>query len=98
MLESSLMFRLTVDCNGTIPSAISLSDEQIKFYDHLSDLRQSSISAAKRHRLSNKTVLPIRALNDVYIGEYVASGTSYFEMKVDQGPISKYKSSGSYKT
>lgn len=86
--------RLTVDCNGNIPSAISLSDEQIKFYNHLSDLRQSSISAAKRRKLSNKLVLPIRALNDVYMGEYVASGTSYFEMKVDQGATNKYKSSG----
>ncbi|XP_063717986.1 NAD kinase 2, mitochondrial-like [Symsagittifera roscoffensis] len=104
--------RLTIDSNGSMPSAISLSDEQMKFYDHLSDLRNSSLiissaysvaqnhthpssqHATTDHKRSNRTTLPIRALNEVYIGEYVASGTSYFEMQVNQEPINKHKSSG----
>ena len=49
---------------------------------------------AEDHKRSNRTTLPIRALNEVYIGEYVASGTSYFEMQVNQEPINKHKSSG----
>ncbi len=89
-----VLFRLTIDSNGHIPSAISLSDEQMKFYNHLCSLRENVISAVKRKEEVNQQVLSLRALNEVYIGEYVATGTSYFELQADDEPLAKHKSSG----
>ena len=39
-------------------------------------------------------VLPVRALNDVFIGECLSSRVSYFEFAVDDRPAVKVKSSG----
>lgn len=38
--------------------------------------------------------LPVRALNDVFVGECLSSRVSYFELKVEDKPFVKVKSSG----
>jgi len=42
----------------------------------------------------NPRILPILALNDVFIGESVSARVSFYEMRVDDGPSQKQKGSG----
>ncbi|XP_058420207.1 NAD kinase 2, mitochondrial isoform X3 [Diceros bicornis minor] len=43
---------------------------------------------------SGPQLLPVRALNEVFIGESLSSRASYYEISVDDGPWEKQKSSG----
>ncbi|KAG7240899.1 hypothetical protein INR49_023473 [Caranx melampygus] len=43
---------------------------------------------------SKTSLLPIRSLNEIFIGESLSSRASYYEISVDDGPWEKQKSSG----
>lgn len=48
----------------------------------------------QRSDISGPHLLPVRALNEVFIGESLSSRASYYEISVDDGPWEKQKSSG----
>ena len=43
---------------------------------------------------SEPNLLPVRSLNEIFIGESLSSRASYYEISVDDGPWEKQKSSG----
>ncbi|XP_031731588.1 NAD kinase 2, mitochondrial isoform X2 [Anarrhichthys ocellatus] len=47
-----------------------------------------------RDSFSKTSLLPIRSLNEIFIGESLSSRASYYEISVDDGPWEKQKSSG----
>eukprot|EP00058_Branchiostoma_floridae_P015080 XP_002600568.1 hypothetical protein BRAFLDRAFT_119271 [Branchiostoma floridae] len=84
---------------------VDLDDLELGAHDHLGphrDYRYQSESDDERllHPSERSldqtetTVLPIRALNEIFIGETRASRTSYYELSVDGRRWEKQKSSG----
>ncbi|XP_078573695.1 NAD kinase 2, mitochondrial-like isoform X1 [Branchiostoma floridae x Branchiostoma japonicum] len=84
---------------------VDLDDLELGAHDHLGphrDYRYQSESDDERllhpsERTLDETettVLPIRALNEIFIGETRASRTSYYELSVDGRRWEKQKSSG----
>ncbi|XP_071799758.1 NAD kinase 2, mitochondrial-like [Asterias amurensis] len=88
--------RATVESGLINAEPIDLHEEQLK----LPELRDKhwTLENRLRHGLekaeSVPRVLPIRALNEVFIGESLSSTVSYYEISVDDGPMERQKSSG----
>ncbi|XP_075788653.1 NAD kinase 2, mitochondrial isoform X2 [Pelodiscus sinensis] len=85
--------RIYLEGTGINPTPVDLHEQQLsqeqysrahvngRFYDQRSDI-------------SGPHLLPVRALNEVFIGESLSSRASYYEVSVDDGPWEKQKSSG----
>ncbi|XP_026860690.1 NAD kinase 2, mitochondrial isoform X2 [Electrophorus electricus] len=46
------------------------------------------------HNYTTPCLLPVRGLNEIFIGESLSSRASYYEISIDDGPWEKQKSSG----
>ncbi|MEQ2173023.1 hypothetical protein GOODEAATRI_027469, partial [Goodea atripinnis] len=51
-------------------------------------------TGALHQTYSKPSLLPVRSLNEIFIGESLSSRASYYEISVDDGPWEKQKSSG----
>ncbi|XP_068952241.1 NAD kinase 2, mitochondrial isoform X3 [Petaurus breviceps papuanus] len=58
------------------------------------EMRIRSSGSVEGSEVSGPQLLPVRALNEVFIGESLSSRASYYEISVDDGPWEKQKSSG----
>ncbi|XP_076407914.1 NAD kinase 2, mitochondrial isoform X1 [Peromyscus maniculatus bairdii] len=91
--QHSRAFNVKRADDGTFSSSSAefLSDEDTE----ASSLRkQDQLRNWRGSEASGPQLLPVRALNEVFIGESLSSRASYYEISVDDGPWEKQKSSG----
>ncbi|XP_048763332.2 NAD kinase 2, mitochondrial-like [Ostrea edulis] len=91
--------RITMSGHHENDEAIELHDQQLQFYEHRfsEHVGESETYRQNVNVLENSTsprVLPVLALNEVFIGECLSSRVSYYKIKVDDHSIEKHKSSG----
>lgn len=95
--------RVTVEGENADDEPIELHDQQLqhpeyRFLDLESRVCEESTKPASLDSdTSKRTIrkeLPIRALNEVFIGETLSSRVSYYELSVDSSPLTKMRSSG----
>ncbi|XP_074138754.1 NAD kinase 2, mitochondrial isoform X6 [Sminthopsis crassicaudata] len=85
--------RLYLEGTGINPIPVDLHEQQLSLDQHSKALNSSRI-CDQRTEVSGPYLLPVRALNEVFIGESLSSRASYYEISVDDGPWEKQKSSG----
>ncbi|XP_006876613.1 PREDICTED: NAD kinase 2, mitochondrial [Chrysochloris asiatica] len=85
--------RLYLEGTGINPIPVDLHEQQLSLNQHS---RAFNIERVHEERsvASGPQLLPVRALNEVFIGESLSSRASYYEISVDDGPWEKQKSSG----
>ncbi|XP_063404253.1 NAD kinase 2, mitochondrial-like [Mytilus trossulus] len=90
--------RITISGHSEKLFPTELKEEQLlyhehRFLEHMNEKLECS-KPIDSDENGNIEVLPIVALNEVFIGEAHSSRVSYYEMKVDDEPHMKEKSSG----
>ncbi|KAL4236084.1 NAD kinase 2 [Mactra antiquata] len=90
--------RITMSGYHANDDPIELSDQQLKYLEHryvehIAEHEKCSRPLYYKGHTHNR-VLPVRALNEVFIGECLSSRVSYYELSVDDEPGCKQKSSG----
>ncbi|XP_037835504.1 NAD kinase 2, mitochondrial isoform X3 [Kryptolebias marmoratus] len=103
--------RLHLEGTGINPSPVDLHELQLSLEQHSQAHRIRTVDGQQRpgslhQTVSEPTLLPVRSLNEVFIGESLSSRVklkkanlslrraSYYEISVDDGPWEKQKSSG----
>ncbi|XP_066568289.1 NAD kinase 2, mitochondrial isoform X2 [Amia ocellicauda] len=88
--------RIYLDGTGINPTPVDLHEQQLSLEQHNKAHRSSTDSVQNRGSESTPGphLLPVRGLNEVFIGESLSSRASYYEISVDDGPWEKQKSSG----
>uniref|UniRef100_A0A674D089 NAD kinase 2, mitochondrial n=1 Tax=Salmo trutta TaxID=8032 RepID=A0A674D089_SALTR len=88
--------RLHLEGTGINPTPVDLHEQQLSLEQHNQAHREAC-------SLSKPYLLPVRGLNEIFIGESLSSRyachqtkpwASYYEISVDDGPWEKQKSSG----
>ncbi|XP_021236286.1 NAD kinase 2, mitochondrial isoform X2 [Numida meleagris] len=85
--------RLYLEGTGINPAPVDLHEQQLSQEQH-SRAHINERFQDQRSDVSGPHLLPVRALNEVFIGESLSSRASYYEISVDDGPWEKQKSSG----
>uniref|UniRef100_A0A7M4FBN0 NAD kinase 2, mitochondrial n=1 Tax=Crocodylus porosus TaxID=8502 RepID=A0A7M4FBN0_CROPO len=85
--------RLYLEGTGINPTPVDLHEQQLSQEQH-SWAHINGRFQDQRAEISGPHLLPVRALNEVFIGESLSSRASYYEISVDDGPWEKQKSSG----
>ncbi|KAM6364170.1 NAD kinase 2, mitochondrial isoform 2-T2 [Pluvialis apricaria] len=85
--------RLYLEGTGINPTPVDLHEQQLSQEQH-SRAHINERVQDQRSDISGPHLLPVRALNEVFIGESLSSRASYYEISVDDGPWEKQKSSG----
>ncbi|KAM9450529.1 NAD kinase 2, mitochondrial isoform 1-T2 [Clarias gariepinus] len=104
--------RIHMEGTGINPTPVDLHEQQLSFEQHTKAHR---ITSNSQHRKAHETytspyLLPVRGLNEIFIGESLSSRVkyksfkphltlslhraSYYEISIDDGPWEKQKSSG----
>ncbi|XP_068561792.1 NAD kinase 2, mitochondrial isoform X2 [Cebidichthys violaceus] len=91
--------RVHLEGTGINPTSVDLHEQQLSLEQHSQAHRITTMDSQRRtgtlHDSFSKTsLLPIRSLNEIFIGESLSSRASYYEISVDDGPWEKQKSSG----
>ncbi|KAM4528651.1 NAD kinase 2, mitochondrial isoform 2-T2 [Odontesthes bonariensis] len=91
--------RLHLAGTGINPTPVDLHEQQLSLEQHSQAHRITSMDSQQRtgalqQSLSEPNLLPVRSLNEIFIGESLSSRASYYEISVDDGPWEKQKSSG----
>ncbi|XP_072227747.1 NAD kinase 2, mitochondrial isoform X2 [Leuresthes tenuis] len=91
--------RLHLAGTGINPTPVDLHEQQLSLEQHNQAHRITSMDSQQRtgalqQSLSEPNLLPVRSLNEIFIGESLSSRASYYEFSVDDGPWEKQKSSG----
>lgn len=85
--------RLYLEGTGINPIPVDLHEQQLSLNQHSRAFNIERVGD-ERSEASGPQLLPVRALNEVFIGESLSSRASYYEISVDDGPWEKQKSSG----
>ncbi|XP_040398155.1 NAD kinase 2, mitochondrial isoform X2 [Cygnus olor] len=85
--------RLYLEGTGINPVPVDLHEQQLSQEQH-SRAHINERFQDQRSDITGPHLLPVRALNEVFIGESLSSRASYYEISVDDGPWEKQKSSG----
>ncbi|XP_026522189.1 NAD kinase 2, mitochondrial isoform X2 [Notechis scutatus] len=85
--------RLYLEGTGINPVPVDLHEQQLSQEQH-SRAHVNGRFQDQRSQISEPHLLPVRSLNEVFIGESLSSRASYYEISVDDGPWEKQKSSG----
>uniref|UniRef100_A0A8C8SRN9 NAD kinase 2, mitochondrial n=1 Tax=Pelusios castaneus TaxID=367368 RepID=A0A8C8SRN9_9SAUR len=85
--------RMYLEGTGINPTPVDLHEQQLSQEQH-SRAHVNGRFHDQRSEISGPHLLPVRALNEVFIGESLSSRASYYEVSVDDGPWEKQKSSG----
>ncbi|XP_025954132.1 NAD kinase 2, mitochondrial-like isoform X2 [Dromaius novaehollandiae] len=85
--------RLYLEGTGINPTPVDLHEQQLS-QEQYSRAHINERFQDQRSEISGPHLLPVRALNEVFIGESLSSRASYYEISVDDGPWEKQKSSG----
>lgn len=88
--------RIHLEGTGINPTPVDLHEQQMSLEQHTKAHR---ITTNSQHRRTHETynspyLLPVRGLNEIFIGESLSSRASYYEISIDDGPWEKQKSSG----
>ncbi|XP_039636154.1 NAD kinase 2, mitochondrial isoform X2 [Perca fluviatilis] len=91
--------RLHLEGTGINPTPVDLHEQQLSLEQHSQAHRITTMGRQQRtgtlhDSVSKPRLLPIRSLNEIFIGESLSSRASYYEISVDDGPWEKQKSSG----
>ncbi|XP_029564817.1 NAD kinase 2, mitochondrial isoform X4 [Salmo trutta] len=88
--------RLHLEGTGINPTPVDLHEQQLSLEQHNQAHRITLMEARSSEAcsLSKPYLLPVRGLNEIFIGESLSSRASYYEISVDDGPWEKQKSSG----
>ncbi|CAL9682529.1 unnamed protein product [Knipowitschia caucasica] len=89
--------RLHLEGTGINPTPVDLHEQQLSLEQHNQAHRNTMFDGQSRARpesFSQPFLLPVRSLNEIFIGESLSSRASYYEISVDDGPWEKQKSSG----
>ncbi|KAI9527462.1 NAD kinase 2, mitochondrial [Dissostichus eleginoides] len=91
--------RLHLDGTGINPTPVDLHEQQMSLEQHSQAHRITTMDSRLRtgnpyESFSKPNLLPIKSLNEIFIGESLSSRASYYEISVDDGPWEKQKSSG----
>ncbi|XP_018423764.1 PREDICTED: NAD kinase 2, mitochondrial isoform X2 [Nanorana parkeri] len=86
--------RLHLEGTGINLTPVDLHDQQLSLEQHSKAHNTGGHQEQTSAEVSGPCLLPIRALNEVFIGESLSSRASYYEISVDDGPWEKQKSSG----
>lgn len=89
--------RLHLEGTGINPTPVDLHEQQLSLEQHNQAHRITTMDSQRRtlhDSFSKPSLLPIRSLNEIFIGESLSSRASYYEISVDDGPWEKQKSSG----
>eukprot|EP00064_Thunnus_orientalis_P016671 superscaffoldBa00003356_g16740 len=91
--------RLHLEGTGINPTPVDLHEQQLSLEQHNQAHRITTMDSHRRtgtlhESFSKPSLLPIRSLNEIFIGESLSSRASYYEISVDDGPWEKQKSSG----
>ncbi|XP_062290815.1 NAD kinase 2, mitochondrial isoform X2 [Scomber scombrus] len=107
--------RLHLEGTGINPTPVDLHEQQLSLEQHNQAHRITTMDSQRRtgtlhESFSKPSLLPIRSLNEIFIGESLSSRVklksfklhvklllhraSYYEISVDDGPWEKQKSSG----
>ncbi|KAM6986766.1 NAD kinase 2, mitochondrial isoform 2-T2 [Aplochiton taeniatus] len=89
--------RLHLEGTGINPTPVNLHEQQLSLEQHNQAHRITTRESQRRvlnDSLSRPHLLPVRSLNEIFIGESLSSRASYYEISVDDGPWEKQKSSG----
>uniref|UniRef100_A0A1A7WK00 NAD kinase 2, mitochondrial n=2 Tax=Iconisemion striatum TaxID=60296 RepID=A0A1A7WK00_9TELE len=91
--------RLHLEGTGINPTPVDLHEQQLSLEQHNRAHRITTTDTQPRSGMLHRTVsepslLPVRSLNEIFIGESLSSRASYYEISVDDGPWEKQKSSG----
>uniref|UniRef100_W5N4W8 NAD kinase 2, mitochondrial n=1 Tax=Lepisosteus oculatus TaxID=7918 RepID=W5N4W8_LEPOC len=86
--------RIYLEGTGINPTPVDLHEQQLSLEQHNKAHRTSAGSNEEPESKSGPHLLPVRGLNEVFIGESLSSRASYYEISVDDGPWEKQKSSG----
>uniref|UniRef100_A0A671UX17 NAD kinase 2, mitochondrial n=1 Tax=Sparus aurata TaxID=8175 RepID=A0A671UX17_SPAAU len=82
--------RVHLEGTGINPTPVDLHEQQLSLEQHNQAHRITTMDI----HFSKPSLLPIRSLNEIFIGESLSSRASYYEISVDDGPWEKQKSSG----
>nr|KAF6441590.1 NAD kinase 2, mitochondrial [Rousettus aegyptiacus] len=85
--------RLYLEGTGINPVPVDLHEQQLSLNQHSRAFNIERVHD-ERSEASGPQLLPVRALNEVFIGESLSSRASYYEISIDDGPWEKQKSSG----
>ncbi|XP_032395141.1 NAD kinase 2, mitochondrial [Etheostoma spectabile] len=91
--------RVHLEGTGINPTPVDLHEQQLSLEQHSQAHRITTMGRKQRtgtlhDSFSKPSLLPIRSLNEIFIGESLSSRASYYEISVDDGPWEKQKSSG----
>ncbi|XP_032424989.1 NAD kinase 2, mitochondrial isoform X1 [Xiphophorus hellerii] len=105
--------RLHLEGTGINPTPVDLHEQQLSLEQHnrahrISTVERQQRAGALHPAYSKPSLLPVRSLNEIFIGESLSSRAqlkvftprlflhraSYYEISVDGGPWEKQKSSG----
>ncbi|XP_008300617.1 NAD kinase 2, mitochondrial isoform X2 [Stegastes partitus] len=91
--------RLHLEGTGINPTPVDLHEQQLSLEQHSQAHRITTMDSQRRtgnlqESFTKPSLLPIRSLNEIFIGESLSSRASYYEISVDDGPWEKQKSSG----
>lgn len=91
--------RLHLEGTGINPTPVDLHEQQLSLEQHNQAHRITTTDGQRStgtlpETFSKPCLLPVRGLNEIFIGESLSSRASYYEISVDDGPWEKQKSSG----
>ncbi|KAF7650494.1 hypothetical protein LDENG_00125140 [Lucifuga dentata] len=91
--------RLHLEGTGINPTPVDLHEQQLSLEQHSQAHRITIMDRQRRtgtlhDSFSKPSLLPVRGLNEIFIGESLSSRASYYEISVDDGPWEKQKNSG----
>ncbi|XP_075040389.1 NAD kinase 2, mitochondrial isoform X2 [Mixophyes fleayi] len=86
--------RLYLEGTGINLTPVDLHEQQLSLEQHNKAHHHGGQQDQTSATVSGPHLLPVRALNEIFIGESLSSRASYYEISVDDGPWEKQKSSG----
>ncbi|KFM59855.1 NAD kinase domain-containing protein 1, partial [Stegodyphus mimosarum] len=91
--------RVTLTGEHAFDPPVELHDQQLqypeyRFLDCVEGHHKTNSPKVPKLEPKIKNELPVRALNEVFIGESLSSRVSYYELALDSAPKEKLKSSG----
>ncbi|XP_074473652.1 NAD kinase 2, mitochondrial isoform X4 [Sebastes fasciatus] len=91
--------RVNLEGTGINPTPVDLHEQQLSLEQHSQAHRITTMDSQRttgtlHESFSRPSLLPVRSLNEIFIGESLSSRASYYEISVDDGPWEKQKNSG----
>ncbi|XP_051875469.1 NAD kinase 2, mitochondrial isoform X2 [Pristis pectinata] len=86
--------RIRLEGVGFNATPVDLHEQQLSLEQHTTAHRKATNTGAGSGGCNGPKLLPVRALNEVFVGESLSSRPSYYEISIDGGPWEKHKNSG----